>query len=208
MNDCYEKKRDAVLSLRVQKNNNKKHLSINAYLLPSLFLVLWVFILCLYLPFWVPVWRGVDTEEWTDGSVHKHGGRQGLNVVFSGPCLWDCEQKRRVVFDPHRATLSSGPPESSGLASGFGSNSWLIPPAWMDRVAGIISRLPVGKLSLGATEWELPLVYEKRKNHTLQQESFKKKQTEKTPSQHLSSLQTTVLQVFHHPEQQKKKWRF
>lgn len=166
-----------VWECKKQQQQQQKHLSINAYLLPSLYLVslsFYTLSLSSFLSTCVTwSWHG-GMNGWICAQTRKQAGFECV-FFFSGPCLWDCEQWSLTPG----ATLSSGPPESPGLAV----VSALTPdfsPAWMDPVvAGIVSRLPVGKLSLGATEWELPLVYEKRKNHTLQQESFKKQTNKK-----------------------------
>lgn len=114
----------------------------------------------------------------------------GFERGFFGPCLWDCEQKRRVVFDPPRATLSSGPPESSGLASGSVLTPDLSPlhgrTVWRESsLHSQLANYPSVLLSESS-----PWCMKKGRTTHYNRRVLKKKQTnKKTPSQHLSSLQ-------------------
>lgn len=118
-----------------------------------------------------------------NGSVHKHGNRQGLNVFFLAFRTVN-ENTLPVVFDPW-PTLSSEPPRGRSENLGLAVVQLTYPLHGWDRVAGRRGtfHLLAQTIPLGAIESELPLVDRKKK------EEPHKKESDKLFDKHLSYLQ-------------------
>lgn len=211
MNDCYEKKKkDAVLSLRVQKKQQlKKNIFLSTLIFCLLFFLFseflyFVFIFLFeYLCDMELTWR----NEWMDLCTNTEAGR--VWTWFFRTLLVGLWTKTPCGLWPPASDSQFWTPWEFWISKWFGSNTWLIPlhgrTVWRESsLHSQLANYPSVLLSESS-----PWCMKKGRTTHYNRRVLKNKQTnKKTPSQHLSSLQRQSFRYSIILKKKKKRWRF